>query len=292
MAEADGHQLRKGAVAEAMRSFEVIFRLGFSPNELAWIYDASIEDFRKDPQAYMRGLSHIGQLVAKIETPTHVGPSLNEEYRISNAIWLYCALKTDDDPNAARLMKIINQHDPVLAEDCAKQAVVRQSDMDARISTVNFVAFLGGHAPLQKKETNDWPATYAELIRDGDKGALNYLSPVWIKFSYWWSQMPAKIRHETAAKVRQNVTKREDVFAYIDILLKQASHQTLKLATCNTTRRMARNTALTLNAQTTNIADLFRLPAMSTLPGVFWGVEVAQGPLAMIVASACNKVWK
>ena len=118
---------------------------------------------------------------------------MNEQWREDYAIRIHCVNADTDDEQVARLFDIISAHDPIVHEDCERNAVIRDSDVEGRVASLNFIGSLAGREPLTKAQRN--------VLLDGIKahfgsfsgGPLNYRSES-VKFAHWWSRMPLAIR--------------------------------------------------------------------------------------------------
>ena len=232
LVEAGARQLTRGALDAHRRAFELIFALRFSADERRWFDEATLADMRNGSAGLTQAVNGFQRIVGDIRKRARIGPHLNEQWREDYAIRIYCANRDAEDRDVARLVEIINDHDPILFEDCGRPVVVRDSDINGLVSSLNFIASLGGFDPLTE---NDIEAL-TERLTPGFGSAAG--GPLWYrstqaKFSYWWSRMPVERRHKVAAAVKKEVATRDDVHAYWSTLSQRAGFQLAKLALCN-----------------------------------------------------------
>ena len=292
LVEAGTRQLTRGALDAHRRAFELIFALRFSADERRWFDEATLADMRNGSVGLTQAVDGFQRIVGEIRKRAHIGPHLNEQWREDYAIRIYCANKDAEDRDVARLVEIINDHDPILFEDCDRPVVVRDSDINGLVSSLNFIASLGGFDPLRE---NDIKAL-VERLKPGFSSATG--GPLWYrstqaKFSYWWSRMPVEIRHRVAAAVKKEVASRDDVHAYSSTLSQRAGFQLAKLALCNfqilklayNTKRIGLASRAIFNTNP-NAGSPWVNPEAIDDDAAFYGV------MAPFIREQCGNVWK
>lgn len=232
LAGAGDKQLTRAMLDRYRQNLELIFAVQFSADERRWFDEASVKDMRNNPVGMIQVIDGFQRTVDEIKEPAQVGPHINEQRREDNAIRIYCANKGTEDPEVARLFDIINDHDPVLFEDCERLAAVRESDVGGLVSMLNFVGSLGDFEPLTEDEIAAWPDKIKPFFETRTGGSFGYLS-TFAKLSYWWSRMPVGARHRTVAMIKEEVTSRDGVDAYVPTLSARASYQTNSQALCD-----------------------------------------------------------
>lgn len=290
LAEANGRQLTRERLDAHRRAFELIFAFRLTAEERRWFDETSIADVESGSTGLTKALDDFQRLVGDIEAPTQVGPHLNEQRRERVAIEVYC-INRDGHQHAVRLIEIINAHDPILFEDCARQKVVRQSDLDGLVSSVNFIAALGGHQPLSADEIDALPERLQREWAAREDG------PTWFRsthalFSYWWSRMPVEVRHQVAARVKQEVGDRGQLFTHRWTLGERADFEAAKLALCDfQTIKLAYETKRVGLASRAIINTNPMADSPWVNPEAIDDVTSAYGITAPFVQQQCGSVW-
>jgi len=292
LVDSGGKQFTRAVLDAHRRAFEMIFAIRFKAAERRWFDEASISDMRRGAKGLTQAVDRFQQIVGEIEAPAKVGPYLNEQRREDYAIRIYCVNKDADDPDVARLFEIIDDHDPILFEDCDRQVIVRKSDVDGLISTLSFVSSLGDFEPLTEDEIAAWPDRIEPYFDARASGPFGYRS-IFAKLSYWWSHMPVDVRYRTAATLKEHVTSRDGIEGYVQALSDQSSYQTASLALCDFQKQQ-----LAYNTQRVRMRSraIFTTNPYADSP---WlnpeavGDDVAfYGIMAPLVQEMCAKVWK
>lgn len=292
LAESGERRLTRAALDAHRRAFEVIFAFQFTPEERVWFDQTAIEDLRNGSPGLTRALDDFQRLLAEIKAPSRTGPQVNEQRREEIAIQVYCVNRDGEHAHVQRMIEIIDTHDPIIFEDCARQTVVRQSDLEGLIESFNFIASLGGFEPLTAEEIETMPNHVRKNVAAGNGG------PPWFRSAYatlahWWSHMPVAERHRVAATVKQEVASRDDIFVYTWTLRDRASFQAAKLALCDfqklklayDTKRMGLASRTIIN--TNPMADS---PWVN--PDAFDDDATFYGVMAPFVQQQCGEVWQ
>lgn len=231
-----GKRLTRAALDEHRRAFEVIFAFRFSEDERRWFDEASVSDMQRGAIGLTQAVDDFQRILGEIEAFERIGPHINEQRREDYAVRIYCVNKGADDPDIARLFQIVDEHDPILFEDCDRLVIVRKSDLDGLIATLNFTGFLGDFEPLTEDEIAAWPEKIEPHFDAKISGPFGFRS-IFAKLYYWWSQMPVEARHRTVATLKEQVTSRSGVDGYVPTLSDQATKQTSSLALCDFQKR-------------------------------------------------------
>lgn len=213
------------------QAFELIFAIHFSSDERRWLDRASIEDVQNGSLGLTQAVDGFQRIAQEIKEPAKVGPHINEMRREDYAIRIHCANKTIDDPDVARLFELINGHDPILFEECERGVIVRESDVGGLVSMLNFVGSLADFDPLTDDEIAALPGKIEPFFETRTDGPFRYLS-IFAKLSFWWSSMPVEARHRTVSMVKEAVTSRGGIDAYVSSLSARASNQINRQALC------------------------------------------------------------
>lgn len=225
VAEDDDYEFTRGALDAHRGAFERLFAVRFTPEERRWFDAAAIADVRRGRPELTQAIDGFQRIVGEIDEPAASGPHLNEQRREDYAIRIHCANKDAKDADVARLFETIDAHDPIVHEDCPRNAVIRESDIDGRIATLNFIGWLGGRAPMTPQEENSLRKDVAAHFASYPGGPLNYRSET-VKFRHWWARMPYEVRRRNAADIRQGVTSLQTLY---DMRANLTSKATLNL---------------------------------------------------------------
>lgn len=225
LAEDGDYQFTRGALDAHRRAFEIVFAFRLTDEERTWFDEAATTDVSAGRIGLSQGIDGFQRIVADIQKDSKTGPHMNEQWREGYSVGVTCANKDDDNANVRRLLAIIDGHDPVIHMDCERESVIRQSDVDGRVGTLNFLAAIGGRAPMSETERENLLGGIASYFESDHTGALNYRSE-WVKFNHWWSRMPQEVRRKRAEEIRQEVSSLQDLF---DTRAKLSSKATLNL---------------------------------------------------------------
>ncbi len=291
LAENDKVRLTRHVADAHRRAFEVIFALQFSADQRRWFEEASVADVEKGSAELTQAVDEFQQIVSKIQEGTHIGPHLNEQRREDYAIRIYCTNKDADDPDVARLIEIIDEHDPIVFEDCDRTLIVRRSDVDGLASSLNFVASLGGDEPLSEDEIAGLPGIIQPYFETRTDGPFGYVS-TFRKLTYWWSRMPFEVRHRTAAIVKNGTKTREDIDTFVGTLAAQANTQLASQALCDyQIRQLGYQSQLAHFQARAIFTDNPYAGSPWVNPEAIDDAVELYGIMAPFVREQCDKVW-
>lgn len=194
-------------------------------------------------------------------------------------------------PDKIRLFEVINQHDPILYEDCDKGLVFRESDLGGLISIYNFFASLGDFPPLTENEIEALPDRLQVDFEKSQGGSVGYLSTL-AKLTYWWSHMPVEERYRATAAFKQEVTSPDGIFPYAWSTGDLAGFQLAKLALCNfQIKKLAYDTrCVELSSRAIFINDPYASSRWVNPEAIDDAVEF-YGIMAPFIQPQCGDVW-
>lgn len=291
LVDVDGRQLTRAALDAHRYAFELTFAFQFSDEERQWFDEASINDMQNGSIGLTQAVDGFQRIVAEIKEESKIGPHLNEQRRENMAIQIHCANTNAKHPDERRLFEIINQHDPILYEDCDRQLVFRESDLGGLVAIYNFFASLADLPPLTEAEIDALPDRLQIDFEKSAGGSFGYLS-TFAKYTYWWSHMPVGKRYQAAAAVKQEVTSADGIFAYAWGLNDLAGFQLAKLALCDLQiKKLAFNTRrVELSSRSIFTSDPYAGSAWVNPEDIFNGIEY-YGVMAPFIQEQCGNVW-
>ena len=290
LVDVDGWRLTRAALDAHRHAFELLFAIQFTDEERRWFDQASISDMQQGAVGLVQSLDGFQRIVAEIKADAKLGPHLNEQRREGMAILIYCTNIDAEHHHERRLFEIIDQHDPIIYEDCDREMVYRESDLGGLVAIYNFFASLSDFAPL----TDDQIEALSDQSRrdyEARGGPLHYLSH-FAKFTYWWSNMPAEARYRTAEAMKRVIKSPDDIIPYAWDVNSLATFQLGKLALCDFQKRK-----LVFDTRVMEIKSraIFTTNPYAGSPwinpeDIFNGVEF-YGIMAPFIQEQCGNVW-
>ena len=282
----------RAALDAHRRAFERLYAIRFTSEERRWFDAAAIADVNRGRLELTQAIDGFQRITGEINEPSASGPHLNEQTREDYAIRIHCANKGAKDKDVARLFTTIDAHDPIVHQDCGRNSVIRESDIEGRIEALNFIGALGGRAPMTPEEQDALRKGIEAHFDSYPGGPLNYRSES-VKYHHWWSRMPLEVRRRNAEEIRQGVTSLQSLY---DMRSKLSSKATLNLGLMSLC-----DLSITRLKHETKMAEITTPTIINTNPyagsvvvnpqAAFAGLDMYNA-LSPIVKLQCERAWK
>ena len=231
IAESKGQKLLEQDLDVSMRFASMILGRPLLQDETALIREDDMQAFKDDPQAWReQSERNRGQLANVEKHDDSIFLGMDERKKLFDPI--YCALKVSDDAYADDYLAMFRKDGAILHEDCSKQLVTTEEEIQAIVGAANFLALLNDKPPLEPDQVED--------LRHSFKSAfLGHAESALLALKEWWSLLSLEEKAEEAQRAkREGITIEADsaaVARYIeraklDVVVRNARRESCRTA--------------------------------------------------------------
>jgi hypothetical protein len=234
LAEARGYRLTEADVAVGFDLISLVIDAPLTENEKSRLRKKAIEEFKSYPAEFLQQVTSLRQALHKLRSlrdPQQVGLA-----RQTLFAELYFASKSIPDKQRPEIIRIINEHVQVVAEDSTNKLLLTDRDLDAFLSYGDFIARFTGTTPLTAQLNREYlrkllREQYASLPLQTKQGLAAVYS-VWQAIEKVWPDLTSEQQQQIMTQYRSAMTSslRDPSSKYAPILtnpeaMSQASPQ-------------------------------------------------------------------
>jgi len=196
LVEADGQRLGQRDLDVSLRFAAMLLGRPLHPEEQQVVRDDDVHGFKENPDSWREENAQYRAILEKIDNRgNNAFLKMDERKKLFDSV--YCALQESNDAFANDYLAMFRRGGAIVFEDCSREIVTTQEEIDAVISFVNFLTLLNARPPLSQEEV-------AEIRQSLKFEDLDDAESAMIAVSEWWALLTLE---EKAAEI-QNVRER------------------------------------------------------------------------------------